>query len=173
MKKKFLKTTKFIDAYNEYYSYIAGLIYRKIKNYDDAEEICQEVFTFYYDQFEKIKTPKSWLAKVAHYKILEFFRKNSSDTQNSDLNDDLIAEVISDESLNLLLEEILSDQQNIKSEEEKSILTQHVFEKSTYKEIAESLGLTSRQVKYKLEKIKHRLLQSFKEIGIQRIEDLL
>lgn len=71
-----------IDFYrgiiNRYYNYIFSLIKKKIINFQDSEDIAQNVFINFYksiDKFDEKKPIKPYLYSIALNEIKQFYRK--------------------------------------------------------------------------------------------------
>ena len=70
--------TAFETIYLKYSHKITNFIFSTIKSFEDAEEISQEIFTYLWQNREKIDTGKSinsYLYILAKYNILNYFRR--------------------------------------------------------------------------------------------------
>ena len=133
---------------------IYNFIYSKVFDRDTAEDIFQETF------IKVIKTLKRgvyneegkflpWVMRIAHNLVIDFFRKNNRipTFDNSDEFD--IFQLIGDgnpTAENAMIEEqVVEDLQNLivqLPDDQKEVLTMRLYKDMSFKEIAESTGVS-------------------------------
>jgi len=70
------KTNGFAELYNLYFPLIYSVIYGKLRNPDATEDVCQEIFIRFLENFEKIENHRAWLYGTMKNVICEYVRKN-------------------------------------------------------------------------------------------------
>ena len=133
---------------------IYNFIYSKVFDRDTAEDIFQETF------IKVIKTLKRgvyneegkflpWVMRIAHNLVIDFFRKNNRipTFDNSDEFD--IFQLIGDGNPTaekvMIEEQVVEDLQNLivkLPEDQKDVLTMRLYKDMSFKEIAESTGVS-------------------------------
>ena len=133
---------------------IYNFIYSKVFDRDTAEDIFQETF------IKVIRTLKRglyneegkflpWVMRIAHNLVIDFFRKNNRipTFDNSDEFD--IFQLIGDGNPTaekvMIEEQVVEDLQNLIAklpEDQKDVLTMRLYKDMSFKEIAESTGVS-------------------------------
>ena len=168
---KQLQTDKnFKQAYETYYHYIYTLIYKRIHCYDTALDITQETFILYLEKIKKIKNPKSWLAQVAIFKAINYFRsnKNHEELSNLSITTDCITKKY---EAKVILEKAVTAT-NLK-DLDVYILEESILQKRYFTDIAKQLNLTRRQVEYTYKRSIKKLQNHFNEIGIKNMMEII
>lgn len=133
---------------------IYNFIYSKVFNRDTAEDIFQETF------IKVIKTLKRgvyneegkflpWVMRISHNLVIDFFRKNNR-IPIFDNNDDFdIFQLIGDGNPNaertMIEDQVVEDLQKLIIElpdDQKDVLTMRLYRDMSFKEIAESTGVS-------------------------------
>ena len=133
---------------------IYNFIYSKVFDRDSAEDIFQETF------IKVIKTLKRgvyneegkflpWVMRIAHNLVIDFFRKNNR-IPTFDNNEEYdIFQLISDGSptaeRSMIDEQVVEDLQKLIVElpdDQKDVLTMRLYKDMSFKEIAESTGVS-------------------------------
>ena len=133
---------------------IYNFIYSKVFDRDTAEDIFQETF------IKVIKTLKrgvyneegkflSWVMRIAHNLVIDFFRKNNR-IPTFDNNEEFdIFQLISDGNPTaekaMIEEQVVDDLQNLihqLPDDQKDVLTMRLYKDMSFKEIAESTGVS-------------------------------
>lgn len=133
---------------------IYNFIYSKVFDRDTAEDIFQETF------IKVIKTLKRgvyseegkfmpWVMRIAHNLVIDFFRKNNRIPifDNSDEFDifQLIGDGNPTAEISMIEEQVVEDLQKLIVElpdEQKDVLTMRLYKDMSFKEIAESTGVS-------------------------------
>lgn len=133
---------------------IYNFIYSKVFDRDTAEDIFQETF------IKVIKTLKRgvyneegkflpWVMRIAHNLVIDFFRKNNR-IPTFDNNDEFdIFQLIGDGNPTaekaMIEDQVVEDLQNLivkLPEDQKNVLTMRLYKDMSFKEIAESTGVS-------------------------------
>ncbi len=157
---------KFEVIYNRYYEQIFRYLYARVDNTDLAADLTSQVF---YKALLKIESYSfkgvpfaSWLYRIAFNEMNMYFRK---DSKNRTVN-------IESEHIGGLFEELEEDyyseekEKLVKilatlSDERLSIIEMRFFEKLSFKEISEVMGITENNAKVKLYRTLDKLKKNF------------
>ena len=170
------KRKDFIYAYRIYYPVIFNRIYKSTGNREDTEDICQEVFIEFFNNFEKINEKRNWLMTVARNQTALFYRKKKIkqdiSTETMDLeNNPSLSFINGTRELRILLTEEINNMNNYENETDRTLFELIAILKYSYKEAAAQLKLSRRQIIYKYNKIVKRMLENLKAKGIQDVKD--
>ncbi len=163
----------FIDAYLDYYPVIYSAVYASINNKDDADDICQEIFLIFYDKFDTIQSRRTWLHVTMKNVLSNYYRKKKSSKSDNVENMDTTGVVYVNgfRDTRILIQEAID---NIEcTDAEKNILDMIAVHRFTQEKTAELLGMTRRQVRYRMETVSKRIINYLKQKGINDIEELL
>jgi len=133
---------------------IYGYIYSKLPDQELVEDIFQDTFIKVINTLKAGKYNEEgkflpWVLRIAHNLIIDHFRKEKRMSTFKNTDDFDIFSVISDGSLNVE-NQIIKDQVHVDvrrlidglSEEQKEVLTMRIYRDMSYKEIAESTGIS-------------------------------
>ena len=133
---------------------IYNFIYSKVFDRDNAEDIFQETF------IKVIKTLKRglyneegkflpWVMRIAHNLVIDFFRKNNRIPTFDNSEEFDIFQLISDGNPSaektMIEEQVVEDLQNLihqLPDDQKDVLTMRLYKDMSFKEIAESTGVS-------------------------------
>ena len=133
---------------------IYNFIYSKVFDRDTAEDIFQETF------IKVIKTLKRgvyneegkflpWVMRIAHNLVIDFFRKNNRIPTFDNSEEFDIFQLISDGNPTaekvMIEEQVVEDLQNLivqLPDDQKDVLTMRLYKDMSFKEIAESTGVS-------------------------------
>lgn len=133
---------------------IYNFIYSKVFDRDTAEDIFQETFikvikTLNRGVYNEEGKFLPWVMRIAHNLVIDFFRKNNR-IPTFDNNDDYdIFQLISDGNptaeRSMIDEQVVEDLQKLIVElpqDQKDVLTMRLYKEMSFKEIAESTGVS-------------------------------
>lgn len=161
-----------VDAYSApVFSFIKGIT----GNYEDAQDVAQEVFVkgfFSLDKYRGESSFFSWIYRIAYNESISFLRKKNKKSainfiENLDydsqapefflisLEEDGIALKIEQEKKYLLLHKVMAEL----PPEEQFLITQFYYKHNSIKELEEITGLTESNIKIKLFRTKKRLAE--------------
>ena len=176
------------DTFEQEKDRLLGFINRRVDDWEDAEDILQEVFTQYtrsVDPLEPIENVSAWLFRVARNKITDLYRKSKPETfssleRKSRGEDDSqaplsLADILPDTSnhpeaiflRNLIMESLEEALEELPAEQREVFLL-HEFENHSFKEISQLTGvsvntLLSRK-RYAILHLRDRLLELYEEL---------
>lgn len=168
------KTTEDKNAFNplveKYSEKIRRYIARVIGNWDEAEDLTQDVFTKAYENINSFN-PKlkfsSWLYRIAHNESVNFIKKHYRFRQ-VEFKEEIKNKLLVDENI---LDKIL-DKDNAKlinkglyqlKTSDREILELYYFENKKYLEIADILEMSVNSVGPKIKRAKDKLKKILKE----------
>ncbi|MCP4134050.1 MAG: sigma-70 family RNA polymerase sigma factor [bacterium] len=172
------QTQLFTEQYNNYYPVVFSSIYSKIGNFDEAEDICQEVFLRFYKKINEVENPRKWLFGALRIVVLDFFKEKS----RKDLDIENLFEDVSMSFVNgfrdtrLIIEDALDaiytpgDKDGEKERVLFDLIAVHNF---SYVQVSKQLNLTYKQVRYKFEMAVKKITDYLSKKGIKSLEDLL
>ena len=166
------KTKLFTDVYNSYYSLIFCTIQSHVCNIDLTKDICQEVFSRFYEKFDEVKDPKNWLYGTARLVILEFLKKNSAETLAAPEAEEALSRPDSETDTGRFIKEAI-DASTAGDQNGRILFELIAVHDFSYKAAAGHLGMTEHQSRYKYNLILKKVLCYFKEKGINSLEELL
>ncbi|MBN2078841.1 MAG: sigma-70 family RNA polymerase sigma factor [Spirochaetes bacterium] len=172
------KEREFRKSYSDYYSLVVNALYNRVKNLEDAEDICHEIFVSYYRKFDEIHDARSWLMGAMRYSISNYYRKmEGSDSSYIDidrLEDDVhLSFENGARDMRIIINDAIENRDNYRDERERILFDLVAINHYTYDQAAKHLGLTRRQAAYKYRQVSRRILDLLKQRGICRIEDLI
>lgn len=135
--------------YREYHEKILNYIKFKVNNFDDAEDICSEVFIKVQKNLDKYKEEKAsvarWIYVITGNTIIDYYRKHRmAEELDEELPDgsDLENEMLAKETLSALARAL-----NELSEEERTVIVLHYYEGLKLTDIEKRTGMSYGQVK--------------------------
>lgn len=171
------KDKKFKKLYDSYYPLVFNLVYSKLNNREETEDICQVVFMEFYNKLDSIDSHMAWLKTVTRYSLSNFFQKKDNQIKKIELEDAInspeLIFVNGARDIRIILNEAFEDMSNFENEKEKVIFDLITLNNYTYKEAALLLNLTLRQVQYLYRKALNHILDYLKKKGISELEDIL
>jgi RNA polymerase sigma-70 factor (ECF subfamily) len=160
---------EFEKLYEHYFDKITAYIYNRVFSREITEDITSQVFLAAVDQLQKFDTSKnirfgSWLYKVAHNKIIDYFRKNNVTKENlyEAFNSNSTSEEhtkVEEEVFNEQLQVQIADVLRQIKPRYQSAITYRYYAELTNSEIAEIMGEEQKNINLVL----HRALKSFKK----------
>ena len=168
------KIDAFAEQYSLHYAPVYNLILSKVNNTELTEDLCQEVFTRYFEKFDTIDNHRRWLFAAAKYVLLEHYKKKDANVNIDDvINEEKLSSKNDDNVSRLIIEDALENIEYFEDEKGKVLFDLIAISNYTYKETAQQLGLSERQVRYRYKIITDRIVEYFKQRGIKGVEDLL
>ena len=172
------KLKQFKTAYCTFYPLVFSILYSRVRNSSDAEDICQEVFIRFFNNFEEIEFKKPWLLKSIRFEISNYYRKKSNVTNDeSDIdefnNDTRLAFVNGEREARIILGKAMENKENFRSEDEMVLFDLVAIHNFSYNKAGAFLGLSKSQAEYKYNQIEKRMLEYLKKMGINGIGDIV
>jgi RNA polymerase sigma-70 factor (ECF subfamily) len=167
----------FREAYSRFYPLVFSILYSKLNRRQDTEDICQEVFIKYYNNFETIANPRNWLITALRFEINNYYRKKSNSEETVDIADMGDSVHVAYENgfrdTRIILHEAIENSGNFNDENEKLLFDLIAIYDFTYKEAASYLGMTRSQAEYRYAAIEKRSVSYLKAKNIKGIDDLI
>lgn len=164
---------KLREVYVRYYRLVMKAAYEVLNNFDDSQDVCQEVFHKLTQKWDKVHPEDyaGWLALTARRKALDFLRKSyrkhemtvlEQPSENgkgehaekliyhreTTMGEDLLDTIIKREFTTEFMDRLYA-----RNPQWHEIMTMQVYEQASDAEIASALGLTIENVRVK----KHRM----------------
>lgn len=160
------------EAYKElmatYKKPLINLVYSIISNYDEAEEIVQDVFVLFYlkrDSFEGRSKIYTWLYRVSFNRAVDYIRKKEREKRYrlKEYRNFEMQESENDNSINKI---ILADALSKLNETFRIPLLMSEYENYSYEEIAEKLVLPVNTIRTRIFGARKKLLSIIKKMGV-------
>lgn len=166
---------EFTKAFDTFYSPLFGSVYSKTGDFDDAEDICQEVFMRLFNQFASVSNVRAWIYGTMRIVLMEFYRKRGKSESDIDsiLEDASLAYVNGFRETRLILEDAIESGNVFDSDSDRAVFDLVAVNCYTYSEAAKHLGITFRQARYSFSKTSKRIVEYFNSKGINSLEELL
>lgn len=169
---------KFREAYSNYYPLVYNIIFKKVRNIEDAEDICHDVFVAFYDKLEEIENQKSWIYGTINNIVANHYTKKGIALRDTvDIGDMENSVELAFENgardIRIIINEALENDKNYKNEKERILFELIALKGFNYIQAGRQLGMTRRMAQYKYKNIVIRIINYLKEKGISEVEDLL
>ncbi len=157
----------FPQVYEAYYDSVYKMIYMRLLNREDTEDVVQETFMKAYSAWDSYNPEKAglktWLFAIAKNTLINYMRQYRHFTQSVSL-DESVELGVEDRELASLTDGYAQDAYLILrhlSDGERELLTMRYAMELSYKEMAEELGSNEKAVAKRME----RLLSKCREIA--------
>ena len=169
------KTGIFTDLYNDFYPLVYSVVNTRVNDSHEVKDICQEVFTRFYDKFDEIENPRKWLLGTMRNVVLEFYNRKKKRTVSMDeiFEDMNLVFINGFRDTRIMIQDALEDMGNYYDERERILFELIAIYGYTHKEAADALGYTVRQIRYRYGLVIQRLSEYFRKRGVKNMEDLL
>lgn len=165
----------FIDIYLDYYAVVFGTIYSWLRNKEDAEDICHEVFLRFYEKMDNLEdiNIRSWLLVTAKNIMLNFINKKkpANISELKDFDESCATHNNGHKDTQILINNALDS--IACNEIDRNIIELIAVNNFTYKETACLTGLSRRQVEYRYTQLVKKLLDYLQAMGIYTLGELL
>lgn len=169
------ETDRFVENYDSYYSIVFNSIYSKTGNYHDSEDICQEVFTRFYNNLDEVETPRKWLFGCLRLVVFDYYKaKQKKDVDVDELFDDIgMGYVNGFRDSRLLIKGAIDELCSESGDRDASLFELIAVYNYSFVQASKQLNLNYKQARYRYNAFAERILTRLKEKGINNIEDLL
>jgi len=148
-----------------YQNFVYTIVFRMVKNKEQAEEIAQDTFVKAYTSLSKYRGEakfSTWLYTIAYRKCLDAIKASKRTIRSETLEESNETKIqVVNDALSCLLDkerkEIISDSILKLPEDQAALITLFYFEEKSIKEIVEIMGLTIDNVKVKLYRSRKKL----------------
>ena len=175
MSSSFSRSSRFTEAYNDYFPLLYGVVYRKIGNADDTEDLCQEIFIHFLNKIDEIDNQRKWLYGTMKFVLLNYYRKKGRhDVSIDDIDDDSgLVFVNGFRDTRIMINEAIEHSGNFTDERERTLFELIAVMNFSYEEAGAQLGYSRTQARYRYGLILERIAAYFRGKGIAQLEDLL
>ena len=175
--------TAFATLVEKYQRLVHALAFRKVGNFQTAEDITQETFLQVHQKLATLNDPtkfSGWLYAIVNHLCIAWYRKNRLQTESlqeihiSEIETDVYSRYIATEHAKTTAEvqhDLVKGLLTKLKERDREVITLHYFEEMTSSEIGEFLGISENTIKSRL----HRARQQLKkyEPMIQEALDII
>ena len=164
----------------KYQRQVHALAFRKVGNFQTAEDITQETFLQVHQKLATLKDPtkfSGWLYAIANRLCIAWYRKNRLQTEAlqeiyiSEIETEAYSRYIATEHAKITAaaqQDLVKRLLTKLKESDREVITLHYFEEMTSSEIGEVLGVSENTIKSRL----HRARQRLKKYGFMIQEAL-
>ena len=170
----------FESLIRKYQKQVHALAFRKVGDFQTAEDITQETFLQVHQKLVTLNDPakfSGWLYAIVNHLCIAWYRKNRLQTESlqeihiSEIETDAYSRYIATEHAKTMAEaqrELVKQLLTKLKESDREVITLHYFEEMTSSEIGEVLGVSENTIKSRL----HRARQRLKKYGFMIQEAL-
>ncbi len=160
--------SEFVKLYQKYFDRIYRYIYTKTYHKEAAEDICSITFIKALENISKFKGDGSkiisWIYRIAGNQVIDYYRKGTNEKNIDDIwdlssKDDIEVDLINRESF----ESLYTYLHQLKKVE-RDIITLHLWDEYTFKEIGLYLKLTEGKCKMTFYRSLKKMKNSMNEI---------
>ena len=172
----------FATLIEKYQRQVHALAFRKVKDFQTAEDITQETFLRVHQKLATLNDPtkfSGWLYAIANHLCIAWYRENRLQTESlqeihiSEIETDVYSRYIATEHAKTTAaaqHDLVKSLLTKLKEKDREVITLHYFEEMTSSEIGDFLGVSENTIKSRL----HRARQQLKkyESMIQEVLDI-
>jgi RNA polymerase sigma factor (sigma-70 family) len=169
------KRTRFKEAYDACYSAILTTLNSKVGNFDDAQDLAQEIFARLYKKIEDVESPRTWLYGTMKNVLLDHYKGKGRTQEDIDtmLDDVSMGYVNGFRDTRIVIGDVLKDPNVYQSDLNRAVFDLVAVHGFTLAETARHCDISYRQVRYAYTTTTQRVLNALRSKGIAKIEDLL
>jgi RNA polymerase sigma-70 factor (ECF subfamily) len=172
----YINIEEFNKIYLDFYPIVFNCILNKVGDREEALDICQDVFIVLLNNFNSIENKRTWLFGTLKNMVLNYYKKKNSAKarlfeSSQDFDEIGVSFVNGFQDTRIVIKEAIESLQC--DDLERSLLEYIAMNNFTYNETAQILGKSRRQIEYGYSMVIKKLMLRLKELGIDRIEDLL
>lgn len=168
------KLKDFSAIYSDFYPVIYNSIYLKIGNADTAGDLAQEVFTRLLEKIDEVENARTWLHGAMKLVVFEYYRRKNANIDIDEVFDDVNMRYVNGfRETRIIIQDALEAPANYGDEKEKIIFDLVALKDYTFKETAEQIGLSERQVRYRYNAVSKNIINYLHKRGIKGLEELL
>ncbi len=169
MRRPRRKSDAFTEAYLDYYPMVFNSIYTRVASLEDTKDMCQEIFTIFFEKLDSIENKRQWLLGTLKNVVMQYYQKKRIKIDNID--DIEFTFVNGAREARVIIKDAIENAEC--NDVERVILDLIAIHNLSYNDVAKILGFTRRQVEYRYGLIVDRILRYLKTRGIEDIGELL
>ncbi len=164
---------KFTGVYMDYYPLIMGAAIKRAANRDEAEDICQEVFSILLEKINEVHDHKSWLMGTLKLVTLRHYQALNRDTADIEahFDDANLGYVNGFRDTRIMIAEAMDAAEC--TPDDRTLLDLVAVRGFTYENAAKAVGLSRRQARYRYERIVERIIEKLRRKGVNDLRELL
>ena len=153
----------FTELMRTHYAFVYAIVIGIVKNPNDAEEVVQDTFLNAYRglaQYEEQTKLKSWLAKIARNRALNWSREQRMDTISIDEVDEPTVQMSESPDECLIRDEqreLIRRAMATLSQKDRDIARSYYLEGASYDELIRTHGLSYKAISFRLSRAKQKL----------------
>ena len=153
----------FAQLMRAYYAFVYAIVIGIVNNPDDAEEVVQDTFLNAYRglaQYEEQTKFRSWLAKIARNRALNWLREQRMDTVSIDEVSEHTLQTpntLDDQLIRDEQRELISRAMETLSQKDREIARSYYLDGASYDELIRTHGLSYKAISFRLSRAKQRL----------------
>jgi len=163
--------TAFATLVEKYQRQVHALAFRKVGDFQTAEDITQETFLRVHQRLATLNDPtkfSAWLYAIANHLCIAWYRKNRLQTEAlqeihiSEIETEAYSRYIAREHAKTTAEvqhDLVKSLLTKLKERDREVITLHYFEEMTSSEIGDFLGVSENTIKSRLHRARQRLKQ--------------
>lgn len=172
--------SEILSAFHREKDRLLGFIQQRVPDWEEAEDVLQEVFTRFVDQFgsaEKIENTTAWLFRVTRNRITDLYRKQRPDNFSKIEKGELLSlsEILPDPSTHPeliydrhMILETLEDALEELPSNQREVFVMHEFDGMSFKEISAVTGISLNTLlsrkRYAILYLRERLYELYEEL---------
>lgn len=168
-------TGAFTENYNAFYPLVFSSLYRRLGDFHEAEDICQEVFIRYYRKIGEVENPRRWLLGALRIVVADYYReKGRKDIDADRLFDDVGAGYVNGfRDARLVITDALEEMRGNSAEHDAELFDLVAVHGFTLLAAARHLAMTHKQARYRYGRAVQRFTAALDKRGIKSLEELL
>ncbi len=153
----------FTELMRAHYAFVYAVVIGIVNNPNDAEEIVQDTFLNAYcalAQYEEQTKLKSWLAKIARNRALNWLREQRLDTVSIDEVDERAVQLSESADESLIRDEqreLIRRAMESLPQKDRDIAHSYFLEGASYDELIRTHGLSYKAISFRLSRAKQKL----------------
>jgi RNA polymerase sigma factor (sigma-70 family) len=172
----------FATLIEKYQRQVHALAFRKVGNFQTAEDITQETFLRVHQKLATLNDPakfSGWLYAIVNHLCIAWYRENRLQTESlqeiyiSEIETDVYSRYIATEhakTTDVVQQDLVKRLLTKLKESDREVITLHYFEEMTSSEIGELLGVSENTIKSRLYRARQQLKKY--ESMIQEVLDI-
>ncbi|MCI8814034.1 MAG: sigma-70 family RNA polymerase sigma factor [Lachnospiraceae bacterium] len=165
-----MKRESFNRIYEEYHRLVIHVAFDILRDYDLAQDVCQEVFFKFYEKIEVLDEDKikGWMLRNAQRKTIDFLRKAYRKREIPVVEEKIEQELVSEYLVETETESCRKEFRNFVLEELKErnpmwydLMMRVVMGRESVESVAEEYGITVMNLRVRISRARHWLYKNY------------